>query len=71
MDHLSFAYPGGLRALDDVTVRVPRGTFLAVVGANGAGKSTFARLLSGVLRPPEGAVFLNGTDLRQVARSAS
>jgi energy-coupling factor transport system ATP-binding protein len=64
--HLSFAYPGGPRVLDDVSVRLPRGSFLAVVGANGAGKSTLARLLSGVLRPPEGAVALRGVDLRQL-----
>ena len=49
-----------------MTLRISQGSFLAVVGANGAGKSTLVRLLSGVLRPPEGSVFLRGADLRGV-----
>jgi energy-coupling factor transport system ATP-binding protein len=61
--NLSFAYPGGRVALDDVSLLVRRGGFVAVVGANGAGKTTLGSLLSGVLSAPRGAVFLEGTDV--------
>jgi energy-coupling factor transport system ATP-binding protein len=55
-----FAYPGGARALDGVSLAVPRGQFIAIVGPNGGGKSTLARQLNGLLRPQQGTVALNG-----------
>jgi energy-coupling factor transport system ATP-binding protein len=60
---LSFSYPDGNPALTDVSVDVAKGSFLAVLGVNGAGKTTLASLLSGVLRPPRGSVFLDGEDV--------
>jgi energy-coupling factor transport system ATP-binding protein len=55
-----FSYPGGARALDSVSLAVPRGQFVAIVGPNGGGKSTLARQLNGLLRPQQGTVALNG-----------
>jgi branched-chain amino acid transport system ATP-binding protein len=54
---------GGVRALDDVTVAVPRGAVLGVIGPNGAGKSTLVNVVSGHLAPSAGHVLVNGRDL--------
>ncbi|MFN8545162.1 MAG: ABC transporter ATP-binding protein [Candidatus Binatia bacterium] len=50
-----------LRALDDVTIHVPFGSFVGIIGANGSGKSTLLKLLAGVLVPDAGSVRVNGT----------
>jgi energy-coupling factor transport system ATP-binding protein len=63
---LDYGYPGGHLALTDVSLSLERGDFLAVAGANGAGKSTLASLLSGVLVPPAGSVFLGGQDVARM-----
>jgi energy-coupling factor transport system ATP-binding protein len=55
-----FAYAGGTQALDGVSLAVPQGQFVALVGPNGGGKSTLARQLNGLLRPQQGAVAVNG-----------
>ena len=52
-------YPGTL-ALDDVSLRFEGGRIHALIGKNGAGKSTFVRLLAGAVRPTSGAIVLNG-----------
>lgn len=57
---LRFAYPGGPPALDGLSLAVPEGQFVAVVGPNGGGKSTLARHLNGLLRPQGGTVAING-----------
>jgi ATP-binding cassette subfamily B protein len=59
LDEVSYAYPGASRAiLDRVTVTVPAGARLFVVGASGAGKSTLALLLAGLLLPDTGEIVL-------------
>lgn len=63
---LSFSYPNGRQALQDISFDLGSGAILAIVGANGAGKSTLASLLSGVLRPPRATVFLRGEDIRDL-----
>lgn len=59
MQHISKAY-GGIKALDDVEFEVKRGEILCLLGENGAGKSTLMKILSGVVIPNEGEVFLEG-----------
>ena len=66
--HVRFAYPGRpSRVLDDFTLEVRPGERVGVVGRVGSGKSTLARLALGLWTPDEGAVLLDGADLRQWA----
>ncbi len=63
--NISFRYPGSERwALRNLTLHIPRGQSVAVVGSNGAGKSTLIKLLCRLYSPTEGAIFLDGRDLR-------
>jgi branched-chain amino acid transport system ATP-binding protein len=57
---------GPVRAVDGVTLAVDEGSITAVLGANGAGKTTLLRTISGLERPSEGQVLLDGEDLRGV-----
>ncbi|HWD65366.1 MAG TPA: ABC transporter ATP-binding protein [Solirubrobacteraceae bacterium] len=75
MDHVSFRYggsgvegadPDARWALRDVDLTIPAGQTVALVGATGAGKSTFAKLVSRFYDPTEGAVLIDGHDLRSV-----
>ena len=61
---VGFQYPGSERwALRNIDLFVPKGQSLALVGENGAGKTTFIKLLSGLYRPSEGRVLLDGRNL--------
>jgi ATP-binding cassette subfamily B protein len=61
---VGFRYPGSEHwALRNVDLFVPKGQSLALVGENGAGKTTFIKLLSGLYRPNEGRVLLDGRNL--------
>ena len=63
-DGVGFRYPGSDRwALRGVSIFVPRGQSLALVGQNGAGKTTFIKLLTRLYDPTEGRVLLDGRDL--------
>lgn len=61
---LSFVYPGGVEALQDVTLSVERGEMIALAGENGAGKSTFVRHLNGLVQPQTGTLRVDGVDTR-------
>ena len=52
-----------LRALNDVTLRVPRGQLFGLIGHNGAGKSTLFKLVLGLIRPSRGRILVNGCDV--------
>jgi branched-chain amino acid transport system ATP-binding protein len=66
VENLSTDY-GPVRAVDDVTLAVDSGTITAVLGANGAGKTSLLRTISGLERPSAGHVRLAGDDLRGVS----
>lgn len=73
IENVSFAYGRGRRVLDGVSLRVGAGEFAAVLGANGAGKSSLLKIASGYARPDVGRVMLGGADIaglsaRELAR---
>ena len=59
---------GGRNILDKVSLRAASGDFIAVIGANGAGKSTFLTTLTGLLNPDAGSVALDGIPIRQFSQ---
>jgi ABC-type multidrug transport system fused ATPase/permease subunit len=67
-DHVSFRYgPDAEWALRDVELLIPAGQTVALVGATGAGKSTFAKLVARFYDPTEGRVLVDGHDLKNVS----
>jgi len=63
-EHVTFRYrPGGPEVLKDVTLHIPRGQMLGVVGASGSGKSTVAKLIQRLYVPEGGRVLIDGIDL--------
>ena len=66
VSHLTKTYGEGetaTRALDDVSLTVAEGEFVAIVGSSGSGKSTLLHLIGGVDRPTSGHVMVNGIDV--------
>jgi len=61
LDHVGKTYPNGVRALDGISLEVGPGEVVAVVGGSGCGKSTLLRAISGLDRPSQGRVLLDGT----------
>jgi ATP-binding cassette subfamily B protein len=67
VEGVSFSYPGSERvALHDVCMQIEPGEVVALVGANGSGKTTVAKLLAGLYLPSEGRVCWDGRDTREV-----
>lgn len=62
--HISFRYPGTEKnVLEDVSFAIQKGETIAIVGENGAGKSTLVRILSGILKPDQGEILVDGKNL--------
>jgi cobalt/nickel transport system ATP-binding protein len=60
-ESLTYAYPGGVPALDGLDLAIEKGRRLAILGANGAGKTTLLLHLNGTLRPAHGRIRIDGT----------
>lgn len=69
-EHVDFSYEPGHPVLHDVTLHLPAGINVAVVGETGSGKTTMAKLLCRLADPDAGRVVVGGVDLREVARSS-
>ena len=62
MEHVSYGYEGRNRALSDVSLEIPKGSVVALVGMSGCGKSTTASLLMRFCDPKSGHIFMDGKD---------
>ena len=59
-EHASVTYRGGVRALRDLTLEIPDGQLLVMVGLSGAGKSTLIRAINGLVPMTSGDVIVDG-----------
>lgn len=64
LENVCFAYGRGHQVLANISFAVPQGTFLAVIGPNGVGKSTLISLIAGLLWPQSGTVLVDGVAVR-------
>lgn len=70
LKNVSYTFPGTTSPiLRNVSLKIPAGQKVAIVGRMGSGKSTLSRLISGLIEPSEGSVLIDGVDLRQIDRS--
>src|SRR4051794_23614644 len=69
-DDIRFTYREGPEVLHGITLSVPAGGHVAIVGETGCGKSTFVKVVSRLVDPTEGSLLIDGVDLRQVAPGA-
>jgi ATP-binding cassette subfamily B protein len=65
-ENVRFRYPTGPDVISELTLRIPDGTRVAVVGETGSGKTTFAKLVARLLDPSEGWVLIGGVPLNRV-----
>jgi ATP-binding cassette subfamily C protein LapB len=68
--NVSYSFPGASSPIiNNLSLKMPAGQKVAIVGRMGSGKSTMSRLISGLIEPSEGAVLIDGVDLRQIDKS--
>ena len=70
LQHVNFAYEGGAVVFRDLSVRIPPGQRVGLVGYSGSGKSTFVSLILRLYEPQSGRILIDGTDVRQVTQES-
>lgn len=69
VNNISWQYPSGdKKVLDGLCMTIEKGTAVAFIGTSGAGKTTLADIILGLLEPQEGTVTLDGTDIRELGQ---
>lgn len=61
-NNVSFTYPNGFSAVEDINFHIEKGENIAIVGQNGAGKTTTVKMMNGLLKPTNGTVIIDGMD---------
>lgn len=70
LKNLSYTFPGAnAPIIRNLSLKIPAGQKVAIVGRMGSGKSTLSRLMAGLIEPIEGAVMIDGVDIRQIDKS--
>lgn len=70
LKNLSYTFPGATAPIiRNLSLKIPAGQKVAIVGRMGSGKSTLSRLMAGLIEPSEGAVMIDGVDIRQIDKS--
>ena len=67
IENLDFTYEGGHHTLKGINAIIHKGEMLSIVGTNGAGKSTFSKVVCGFEKPQSGVMELNGVDLKTLS----
>ena len=65
-NNVNFRYRTGSQVLDDISIRIPAGTNVAVVGETGSGKTTFVKLLARIADPTSGQITINGVPIPEI-----
>lgn len=69
LDHVSYIYGEdtnlAVAALQDITLEIPQGQFIGLIGHTGSGKSTLIQHLNGLLQPTRGTIYFNGQDINE------
>ncbi|MCM1087580.1 MAG: ABC transporter ATP-binding protein/permease [Lachnoclostridium sp.] len=70
LEHVSYSYDGEKNALEDVSLSIPAGQTIALVGPSGGGKTTLANIVTRFFDPDEGRVLIGNTDIRDIPKEA-
>ncbi|HJB69029.1 MAG TPA: energy-coupling factor ABC transporter ATP-binding protein [Candidatus Fournierella excrementigallinarum] len=65
LEHVYYTYPNGYTALEDINLTISEGEKVAIVGQNGAGKTTAVKLMNRIHKPTKGRVLVDGVDTRE------
>ena len=64
----SYTYPNGFTAVENINLKIEQADNIAIIGQNGAGKTTMVKLLNGLLKPSQGSVIVNGKNTKNRER---
>ena len=67
VENVSFTYPSGVEALKEINLKIKDPDFIAIIGENGAGKTTFIKHLNGILKPTQGEIYVNGVNTKKAS----
>ena len=66
--NISVTYPGGVKALNNVSLNITEGDFVIIVGMSGAGKSTLLRTINNLVKPTEGEVIVDSRNVTNASK---
>jgi phosphonate transport system ATP-binding protein len=66
--NISVTYPGGVKALNNVSLNITQGDFVIIVGMSGAGKSTLLRTINNLVKPTEGEVIVDSRNVTNASK---